>query len=257
MEWRVAAETTICTFKVLLICGAGFLSNEVKKLAIDKSFVSRLWEQLKVTGCTGRSEPKMYTQKENKKREWLYHYFPHFALSLAESSVGWQLSLSASDIIIPGRIRGLNHRAACKTVHRQRSTTADRSTWNTWGQSLQPRSPSDAPIQEMPPEEATRRLPAALRQQIAGGGSDWWFLDGSYCQMLNSEKRRGRPLRDVCTLICHFCSVLNSVSLRRSLRSLSTRQESDEWLFTAVDRNQRRRNTDVSHFCGVFHLCVH
>lgn len=81
----------------------------------------------------------------------------------------------------------------------------------------------------------------------------WWVILSD----VEFREETWHPLRDVSTLICHFCSVLNSVSLRKSLRSLSTRQESDEWLFTAVDRNQRRRNTDVSHFWGALHLCVH
>ncbi len=41
--------------------------------------------------------------------------FSTFSLSMAESSVSWQLSLSASDIIIPSRMWGLNQRAACTT----------------------------------------------------------------------------------------------------------------------------------------------
>lgn len=106
----------------------------------------------------------VHVDVEHVEHRAAYCYFPHL-LWLKAPSVD-SCPFLGSDIIIPGRIFRPQSKGRMHDEHRQRSTMRDGSTWNTWGQLLQP---CRCWIQDMPPEERAVRLEAPLKLQIAGG----------------------------------------------------------------------------------------
>lgn len=110
--------------------------------------------------------------------------FSTFALSLAESSVGWQLSLSASDVIVPGRIWGLNQKS------RQKRTPYETDLHETPGDShYSAAAYQDAESKKYPPpggQSGSRlrwgcRLQEEEEETLSG---QKWLIISRYCQML-------------------------------------------------------------------------
>lgn len=96
--------------------------------------------------CTGRSRRTCRC-----KREQLYRPCPHWLrLRLKAPSVG-SCPFSASHIIIPRHNLRPQSKSSMHDMRRRRSTIRDGSTWNTWGQSLQPCSLSGSGSKKQPP----------------------------------------------------------------------------------------------------------
>lgn len=160
--------------------------------------------------------------------------FSTFSLSMAESSVGWQLSLSASDIIIPGRMWGLNQRAACTTCT-VRGALYEIDLHETPGDShyspaaYQALNPRNTPRGENGPRSRLRWGCRLQEGATLADRNDWWFLDGCYYQMLNFEKKQGVHLvhgknSAHLRVISVYNWVLNLVFEKRNLSPTGARQ---------------------------------
>lgn len=167
----------------------------------------------------------MYTQKEGEKKE-------RVALSLLStfrSFSGWKLRrLAAVPFCLRHNHPRQNSRPQSQSRMQDCAPSEEHYSRQIYMKHLGTVITAPQPITRPNPRNAPRGgdAPSPGCAEAADCRRRKWLMISWWVILSDVEfwEETGRPLRDVSTLICHFCSVLNSVSLRERFNTTGIRQ---------------------------------